>query len=107
LDITLNTKRYESPEKGGIELSEGVVWKVWPRYTKFLGQDLIHLEDLITIALLDEPKKYLPVVVRMTTEEAEQFAEKLLSVISKKKLEEEKKGQSDSGDPAPSEDTGS
>jgi hypothetical protein len=89
MDSTLYTKKYTISERGVVELPAGVTWKVLPRYTKFMGH-LVHLEDCITVALHDEANKFQPAVVRMTTEEAEQFAATLLAVIAEKKLMDEK-----------------
>jgi len=89
MDSALYTKKYTISDNGVIELPPAVTWKVLPRYTKFIGQ-VVHLEDRIMVALLDEANKFYPAVVRMTTEEAEQFAATLLQVIAEKKRADDK-----------------
>jgi hypothetical protein len=84
LDVTLCIKKYTPSEKGVIDVPAGSVWKVWPRYTMFVGH-LVHLENLLTVAVLDEANRFVPVTVRMTTEEAEQFAARLLETIAERK----------------------
>ena len=90
MESALYTSPYQADDHGAYQLPEHVRWRVLPRYLGLGadGRDIV--DERITVVLEDRPNRFWPVIVKMSTADAERLHRELARTIAEKKRGEGK-----------------
>jgi hypothetical protein len=93
MESAFYTAYYQVQPDGVYRLPAGVHWNVMPRYESIRGPGRagVHVEDRVTVVLQDDANQCWPLIVKMSTEDAENLQHQLASVIAEKKHSVEKR----------------
>lgn len=97
MESALYTGAYEADEHAGYRLPAHVRWRVLPRYLGIGGDGREIVDERITVVLEDGPNRFWPVIVKMSTADAEKLQRELARIIAEKKSGDGKVGRDETG----------
>jgi CubicO group peptidase (beta-lactamase class C family) len=80
MDLVLATRPYKISEHRSIKLPPTVSWRVLPQYISVDESGERHVDDRVTLVLMDEASRFWPVIVKMNAAAANALLDGLKSV---------------------------